>query len=98
MLFNKIAQKGEACRQCARFAGVGLLTNELFEFIREKVATVCPSVVSVKPIYRDFRPGDILHSLANIDKAKMLLGYDPQYSVQIGLEKVGRWYLGDRSI
>jgi len=72
--------------------------NELFEFIREKVATVCPSVVSVKPIYRDFRPGDILHSLANIDKAKMLLGYDPQYSVQIGLEKVGRWYLGDRSI
>jgi len=68
--------------------------NELFEFIREKVAAANPSVVAVKPIYRDFRPGDILHSLANIDKAKMLLGYDPQYSVQAGLEKAGKWYLG----
>ena len=72
--------------------------NELFELIREKVAAANPSVVAVKPIYRDFRPGDILHSLANIDKAKMLLGYDPQYSVQAGLEKAGKWYLGDRSI
>ena len=70
--------------------------NELFELIREKVAAVCPSVIAVKPIYRDFRPGDILHSLANIDKAKMLLGYDPQYSVRAGLEKAGKWYLGDR--
>lgn len=70
--------------------------NELFEFIREKVAAANPSVVAVKPIYRDFRPGDILHSLANIDKAKMLLGYDPQYSVQAGLVKAGKWYLGDR--
>ena len=72
--------------------------NELFELIREKVVAVCPSVAAVKPIYRDFRPGDILHSLANIDKAKMLLGYDPQYSVQAGLEKAGKWYLGDRSL
>jgi len=72
--------------------------NELFELIREKVVAVCPSVAAVKPIYRDFRPGDILHSLANIDKAKMLLGYDPQYSVQDGLAKAGKWYLGDRSL
>lgn len=72
--------------------------NELFNLIRGKVVEVCPSVASVKPIYRDFRPGDILHSLANIDKAKMLLGYDPQYSVQAGLGKAGKWYLGDRSM
>lgn len=70
--------------------------NELFELIREKVAVAYPFVASVKPIYRDFRPGDIRHSLANIDKAKMLLGYDPQYSVQAGLDKAGEWYLGDR--
>ena len=68
--------------------------NELFELIREKVAAVCPSAAAVKPIYRDFRPGDILHSLANIDKAKILLGYAPQYSVRAGLEKAGKWYLG----
>ena len=70
--------------------------NELFEFIRAKVAAANPSVATVKPIYRDFRPGDILHSLANINKAKMLLGYDPQYSVQTGLEKAGKWYLGGK--
>lgn len=67
--------------------------NELFEYIREKVAMACPYAASVKPIYRDFRPGDIRHSLANIDRAKKFLGYDPQYSVKDGLEKAGKWYL-----
>lgn len=68
--------------------------NELFEFIREKVVAACPSGATPKPIYKDFRPGDIRHSLANIDKAKKYLEYDPQYSARVGLEKAGRWYLG----
>jgi UDP-N-acetylglucosamine 4-epimerase len=67
--------------------------NELFELIRAKVAKSYPDVKQVNPIYSDFRPGDIRHSLANIDKAKMLLGYEPQYSVGDGLEKAAKWYL-----
>ena len=38
------------------------------------------------------RPGDIKHSLADISKAKELLGYDPQYSLQEGLEEAMHWY------
>ena len=38
-----------------------------------------------KPTYRDARPGDIRNSLADISKAKNLLGYDPQFSFNKGL-------------
>lgn len=38
------------------------------------------------------RAGDIPHSLANIDKARNLLGYDPQYSMQQGLQEAVKWY------
>jgi UDP-N-acetylglucosamine 4-epimerase len=37
--------------------------------------------------WHDFRPGDIKHSLANIEKAKGLLGYAPKYSVHEGIEE-----------
>src|SRR5437773_9908435 len=38
------------------------------------------------------RPGDVKHSLADISKAKNLLGYDPQISVEEGLKKTFEWY------
>ncbi|HQM46898.1 MAG TPA: NAD-dependent epimerase/dehydratase family protein, partial [Smithellaceae bacterium] len=40
--------------------------NELFHLIRNKVAETYPSAMTVQPEYRDFRPGDIRDSLANI--------------------------------
>jgi UDP-N-acetylglucosamine 4-epimerase len=87
----------DACNQVYNIAyGSQTTLNELFELIRNKVAKESPSVAQVIPIYRDFRPGDIRHSLANIDKAKMFLGYEPQYSVRAGLEKAGKWYSGCR--
>lgn len=48
---------------------------------------------SSKIVYRDFRTGDVRHSLADISKAKNMLGYDPQYSVRIGLSKTMPWYI-----
>jgi UDP-N-acetylglucosamine/UDP-N-acetylgalactosamine 4-epimerase len=68
--------------------------NELFALIRDNVAKKDPQVATAKPVYRDFRSGDIRHSLADVGKAKRLLKYDPQYSVRRGLEKAGHWYLG----
>lgn len=38
------------------------------------------------------RVGDIPHSLACIDKAKDLLGYNPQYSMRDGLKEAVKWY------
>jgi UDP-N-acetylglucosamine 4-epimerase len=51
-----------------------------------------------EPIYRDFRPGDIRHSLADISKAQQLLGYGPKFSVKTGLEKAAKWYQSTRNM
>jgi UDP-N-acetylglucosamine 4-epimerase len=45
---------------------------------------------SMQPIFGPERVGDVKHSLANIDKARNLLGYEPLVSVEEGLEKTFR--------
>jgi len=45
------------------------------------------------PIFRDFREGDIKDSLADISKARTLIGYDPAHDLQKGLEEVIPWFL-----
>jgi UDP-N-acetylglucosamine 4-epimerase len=44
------------------------------------------------PLYRDFRVGDVRHSLADIGKANRLLGYDPTHSIGDGLSEAMEWY------
>jgi UDP-N-acetylglucosamine 4-epimerase len=73
--------------------GSSTTLNQLFELIRETVAEVLPTVANLKPIYRDFRPGDIYHSVADISKARTFLGYKPTYSVREGLHQAAIWYL-----
>lgn len=75
--------------------GERMTLNELFDFIRAHVAAGYSHVTGREPIYKDFRPGDIRHSLADIHKARMLLGYEPQYSVREGLKKTGMWYISN---
>ncbi len=48
---------------------------------------------SLEPKYKDFRPGDIKHSNADISKIKKLLNYDPIYDVSKGLYETIRWYV-----
>ena len=67
--------------------------NELYQMIRERVARVHPESNSREPVYRDFRAGDVRHSLADISKSEQLLGYTPEYSVRDGLDEAARWYL-----
>ncbi|AIW20315.1 Vi polysaccharide biosynthesis UDP-N-acetylglucosaminuronic acid C-4 epimerase TviC [Vibrio coralliilyticus] len=45
-----------------------------------------------KPIYRDFRPGDVRHSQADISKAKEQLGYEPLHKIKDGLSIAMGWY------
>lgn len=52
---------------------------------------------SKKPIYRDFRAGDIKDSLADISKAKNLIGYMPLYSLEAGLRECIPWYIDNRN-
>ncbi|MFX1279844.1 MAG: SDR family oxidoreductase [Promethearchaeota archaeon] len=46
----------------------------------------------LKIIYQDPRPGDILHSYADITKANKLLNFQPKYSQEEGLRDYFEWY------
>lgn len=47
---------------------------------------------SLQPIHGPERAGDVKHSLADISKAKKLLGYEAAVSVNEGLKKTFEWY------
>jgi len=46
------------------------------------------------PVYRDFRAGDVLHSQADISKARSLLGFEPEFKIAKGITKAMPWYIG----
>jgi UDP-N-acetylglucosamine/UDP-N-acetylgalactosamine 4-epimerase len=69
--------------------------NELFEHLRVMLAPRFAHLAGSKPIYRDFRAGDVRHSLADISKAQRLLGYEPTHVVSDGLAEAMEWYLGN---
>lgn len=48
--------------------------------------------VDVEPVFGPDRPGDIKHSNADISKARALLGYDPDWSFERGIEAAIAWY------
>jgi UDP-N-acetylglucosamine 4-epimerase len=48
---------------------------------------------SKDPVYQEFRAGDVRHSQACITKAKELLGYEPAYKINAGIEKAMAWYV-----
>ncbi len=67
--------------------------NELHDMIRSRVAEREPAAAALEPAYRDFRPGDVRHSLADVSKARERLGYDPAWSVEQGLDvTVAAWF------
>jgi UDP-N-acetylglucosamine 4-epimerase len=67
--------------------------NELFEHLRAMLAPRFAHLATAKPIYRDFRAGDVRHSLADIGKAHRLLGYVPTHVVGDGLAEAMQWYV-----
>jgi UDP-N-acetylglucosamine 4-epimerase len=93
-LLAATTEKEEAANQIYNVAfGERTTLNELFNFIKERVVDSHPAAKDLEPTYRDFRAGDVRHSLADIAKAKRLIGYQPQFSVKAGLDKAAQWYL-----
>ena len=66
--------------------------NNLVDYLKEYLTHYNPKIADVAIEYGPNRAGDIPHSLASIDKAKTLLGYDPKYSLQEGLREAVDWY------
>lgn len=60
--------------------------DELFRMIRMLLAPHYPTAISRQPRYRDFRPGDMRISQADIGKARALLRYDPAWDVREGMK------------
>ena len=66
--------------------------NELVRYLIEFLNEYDPKIGEIEIKYGPDRKGDISHSLANIDKAKLLLGYLPTQNLQQGLKNAIKWY------
>ncbi|WP_017494996.1 SDR family oxidoreductase [Flavobacterium sp. WG21] len=66
--------------------------NDLVGYLKEYLGAFDSKISDVEIVYGANRAGDIPHSLASIDKARKMLGYDPKYSLQEGLKEAVSWY------
>lgn len=66
--------------------------NQLVGYLKGFLSEHDPKITNVEVVYGPNRAGDIPHSLANVDKAKHLLGYNPKYSMRDGLKEAVQWY------
>jgi UDP-N-acetylglucosamine 4-epimerase len=66
--------------------------NDLVGYLKDYLSRVDSSIKDIPILHGPNREGDIPHSLASIDKAKELLNYNPQYSLERGLQEAVKWY------
>ncbi|HEY0091553.1 MAG TPA: SDR family oxidoreductase [Flavobacterium sp.] len=66
--------------------------NDLVRLLKKYLSQYDPEIENIGIHYGPNRPGDVPHSLASIEKARNLLGYDPKYSFEEGLKEAVNWY------
>jgi UDP-N-acetylglucosamine 4-epimerase len=66
--------------------------NELFNLLRDGLLPDFPQLKGAKPVYREFRAGDVRHSQADIGRARKRLGYEPTHDIAAGLREALSWY------
>jgi UDP-N-acetylglucosamine 4-epimerase len=66
--------------------------KDLFYLLRDRLVPHYPHLRGVDPVYGAYRKGDVMHSQADISKARELLGYDPTHTVGQGLDIAMDWY------
>ena len=66
--------------------------KDLVELLKKFLTEFDSKIKDIQVIYGPNRLGDIPHSLASIDKAKNLLAYSPQFSLEKGLKEAVNWY------
>lgn len=86
-------QNPEAVNQIYNTAyGERTTLHQLVTYLKEYLSEYDSEIADVEPVYGPNRAGDIPHSLANVDKARRLLGYDPKFSMRDGLKEAVKWY------
>jgi UDP-N-acetylglucosamine/UDP-N-acetylgalactosamine 4-epimerase len=66
---------------------------ELYKQLVRYLSEFDTRIAGIKPVFGPERQGDVKHSLASIDKARSMLGYQPAYSLEQGVKLAGAWYL-----
>ena len=66
--------------------------NDLLGYLKEYLSAYNSKIKEVEVIHGPNRLGDIPHSHASVGKAKNLLHYNPQFSLQKGLKEAVNWY------
>lgn len=66
--------------------------NQLIGYLKEFLSDFDPEIAHIEVIHGANRQGDIPHSLASIEKAKKLLGYEPTHTIDKGLKESVKWY------
>lgn len=69
--------------------------NELTDKLKDLLKNFDPAIQSIEVSHGPERNGDIPHSLASIEKAKTILGYNPTYTLETGLVEAIDWYWND---
>ena len=65
---------------------------ELVNYLKEFLTEYDAKIADVEIVHGPNRAGDIPHSLASIEKAKTLLGYEPTHRIKDGLKEAVKWY------
>ena len=97
----KLASRGreratftEVCIEVTKMAvGGRSRLNDLFKLIRDNLSAHGVNA-DTQPVYRDFRAGNVRHSLADVSKAQALLGYAPTHRLARGVVQAMPWYVG----
>ena len=74
---------------CGNKTSLSILNREICIAIKK----INPQVKIKNPLYQQFRRGDVRHSLASIEKARVLLGYEPTHPIKAGLEEAMDWHV-----
>lgn len=86
-------ENSEAVNQIYNTAfGERTTLNNLVEYLKEFLSEYDHEIAIIEPTHGPNRAGDIPHSLACIDKARNLLGYEPKFSMREGLKEACKWY------
>jgi UDP-N-acetylglucosamine 4-epimerase len=94
-----LTKNAEALNQIYNVAvGDQTTLNELFEVLQTKLLKASSKLTIKEPSYRDYRPGDVRHSKADISKAKELLGYVSTHTAREGISESLGWYLAHTQI
>ena len=94
-LLAATTQNTEAVNQVYNVAiGDRTTLNELYAQLHRNLLPRYPHLQDTQPTYRDFRAGDVRHSLADIGKSQRILGYAPTHRIVEGITQAMPWYAG----